>query len=226
MRELLAAHANAERAAGQQHYMKSTLPYRGLTSRELNTALRPVFAEHLLDTPIQWRTTAQTLWDEAAFREERYAAIALLRHRRYRTWARDADPATVAMIRHFIVSGAWWDLVDDIGSHCVGDLLRAQPEVMDPILRTWAHDDDLWLRRTAIISQLGSKEATDTRLLTFAIEGSIADPDFFARKAIGWALRQYGRTDADWVRDFVADHPTLSPLSQREALKWIGAHPC
>ena len=223
IRLVLADGANAERAAGQQRYMKSAMPYRGLTSGELKAALRPVLAEQRLTDRQRWLDTVRTLWDEATFREERYAAIGILRHRHHRTWARDPDPALIALLRHMITTGAWWDLVDDLASHCVGDLLRARPDVMTPALREWASDPDLWLRRTAIISQLGSKDETDTDLLTEAILGSITDPDFFARKAIGWALRQHARTDPDWVTGFVEEHPELSPLSRKEAMKWIGS---
>ena len=75
----------------------------------------------------------------------------------------------------------------------------------------------------AIIAQLGARERTDTDLLGYTIEGSLDDPDFFARKAIGWALREYSKTDEAWVRRFVAGH-ALSPLSRREALKWLAGH--
>lgn len=219
---VLAAGANADRAAGQQRYMNSSMPYRGLTSGELKAALRPVLADHRIETPDVWRATIKSLWDEAAFREERYAAIAVLRHRFYRAWARDPDPETIGLLRHLIISGAWWDLVDEVASHGVGDLLRSAPDEMTPVLLAWAHDPDLWLRRTAIISQLGSRDSTDTDLLTTAILGSIDDSDFFARKAIGWALRQYARTDPEWVIAFVRAHSdALSPLSRREALKHL-----
>ncbi|MFV0405658.1 MAG: DNA alkylation repair protein [Propioniciclava sp.] len=217
IRDALAAGANPERAAGQQRYMKSAMPFRGLTAPELTLALHPILAaERLPDAPT-WRSTAQTLWDEAGYREERYAAIAVLRHRSYREWARDPQPELVTLLRHLIVTGAWWDLVDVLASHCVGNLLRARPDVMTPLLRQWAVDPDLWLRRTAILSQLSSKQTTDTALLRDAIAGSTDDPDFFARKAIGWALREFSKTDADWVRRYLTQHPELSPLSQREA---------
>lgn len=89
------------------------------------------------------------------------------------------------------------------------------------MLRTWARAPDRWLRRTAVICQLGAKDGTDLELLTEAIEANLDDGDFFLRKGIGWALRQYARTDPDWVRSFVAAHPALSPLSRKEALKHL-----
>ena len=89
------------------------------------------------------------------------------------------------------------------------------------MLRTWARAPDRWLRRTAVICQLGAKDGTDLELLTEAIEANLDDGDFFLRKGIGWALRQHARTDPDWVRSFVAAHPALSPLSRKEALKHL-----
>ena len=87
-------------------------------------------------------------------------------------------------------------------------------------MRRWARDPDRWRRRTAVICQIGAKDRVDTALLTDAIEANAADPDFFLRKGIGWALRQHARLDPDWVRTFTASHD-LSPLSRSEALKHL-----
>ncbi len=121
-----------------------------------------------------------------------------------------------------IVTGAWWDHVDGI-SERIGALLLAHRPVLEPVIREWSTDPDRWLRRSSIISQLALKERTDVALLTDVIAANLADREFFIRKAIGWALRQYARTDPDWVRAFVADHQdALSPLSRREAMKHLG----
>ena len=106
-------------------------------------------------------------------------------------------------------------------SRLVGPALRADPAAVTPVLRTWARASDRWLRRTAVICQLGAKHGTDLALLTEAIEANLDDSDFFLRKGIGWALRQHVRTDAEWVRAFVATHPALSPLSRKEALRHL-----
>jgi 3-methyladenine DNA glycosylase AlkD len=129
----------------------------------------------------------------------------------------------VPLLRHWIVTGAWWDFTDEIASRRIGLLLRADPGHVGPVMREWSTDPDRWLRRTSVICQLGSGPATDTALLTAAIEANLDDPDFFLRKGIRWALRQHARTDPAWVRTFVARHPGLSPLSRREALRVIGA---
>ena len=68
------------------------------------------------------------------------------------------------------------------------------------MIRGWATDDDLWLRRTAVICQVGHKADTDPDLLRLAIEANVDDTTFWLRKAIGWALRDHARTDPDWVR--------------------------
>ncbi len=118
-----------------------------------------------------------------------------------------------------IVTGAWWDYVDEL-AHRAGDLLAGSPAEVRPVLLTWAGSHDTWLRRAAIIGQLGRREQTDLELLTAAIEAALGESEFFLRKAIGWALRDYARTDPDWVRSF-ADTRELSPLSRREALKHL-----
>ena len=88
-------------------------------------------------------------------------------------------------------------------------------------MRRWSRDDDLWRRRSAILCQLTFKARTDLDLLYACIEANLDDSDFFLRKGIGWALRQHARTDPEWVREFVATHPALSPLSRKEALRHL-----
>ncbi len=121
--------------------------------------------------------------------------------------------------RHHVVTGAWWDHVDET-AHRISDLVDTHHDELDPVLREWSADDVLWLRRVAIIGQLGLRDRVDLYLLADIIEPNRADPEFFIRKAIGWALREVARWNPAWVRDYV-DSNELSPLSRREALKHL-----
>jgi 3-methyladenine DNA glycosylase AlkD len=126
------------------------------------------------------------------------------------------------MFEEMIVTGAWWDFVDVIASHQLGDILRAEPRRMKPLMRRWSTDRDMWKRRAAILCQLGLRRETDLDLLYACIEPSLESKEFFLRKAIGWALRQYAWTDPREVRRYVtANRERLSPLSVREAMKNI-----
>lgn len=222
VRAALEQQADPVRAAGQQRHMKSALPYFGLTSPQLKAALGPLLRDPALsmESRDQWVATIRALWDGATHREQWYAAIALARHRPYRAWVdSDAMPLWESLIR----SGAWWDVVDDIATHLVRDTVLATPPVEGLRMLGWAAADSLWVRRAAIICQVGAGARLDHSLLADVIEPNIDDRDFFSRKAIGWALRDHGRHDPDWVLAFVAAHPDLSGLSRREALKHLGA---
>ena len=200
-----------------QAYMKSEMPYRGVQSVPLRQAVRPLFITHRLESFEEWRDTVLALWRQARYREERYAALELIGHSSSRAFeSLDALP----IYEEMIVSGAWWDFVDSMASHQIGGLLRQYPREMRPILRGWAKGDDIWKRRAAILAQLGFKKGTDCRLLYDCIRPSLGRPEFFLRKGIGWALREYSKTDAAEVRRYVRQHESqLSPLSIREALK-------
>ena len=124
------------------------------------------------------------------------------------------------MYEEMITSGAWWDFVDAIATHQLGELLRKHPAEMSAILRQWAAGEDIWKRRSAILAQISFKGDTDLKLLYDCIEPSLGASEFFLRKGIGWALRQYAWTDPAEVIRFVRRHEArLSPLSKREALK-------
>jgi 3-methyladenine DNA glycosylase AlkD len=219
VRGALAAAGDPQVAAQQRAYMKSAMPYFGLPAPRLKAELRPLLRDWQPADEGQWAGTVRTLWDEASHREEWYAAIAVARHRRARAWL---EPASLDLWEHLIVTGAWWDVVDDVATHLVGDVLAGHRSAATPVVRAWATDDDLWLRRTAVICQIGHKTDTDLELLRHAIGANVDDPTFWLRKAIGWALRQHARTDPEWVRaevDRLGER--LSGLSRKEALKHL-----
>ncbi|MEU5694429.1 DNA alkylation repair protein [Actinosynnema sp. NPDC020468] len=216
IRRALADAADPAKAPEMQRYMKSEMPFRGVPKPERAAVLRAVFAAHPLATPAEVVDVVSTLWRDAAYREERYAATALLD--RYARWR---EPGLVPLLEELITTGAWWDHVDELASRHVGPLLRGWPDELVPVVRAWSRHEDRWLRRTSVICQLGSKGDTDTDLLAECVEANQDDPDFFLRKGIGWALRQHARVDPGWVLAFVDAHPGLSPLSRREALKHL-----
>jgi len=221
LRVELGAAGDPVRAAGQRDYMKSTMPFQGLSAPELKALLRPYLAAYSPASRAAWDATVRELWDAATHREERYAALALTRHRSARAWQ---DVGTLDLYRHLVVTGAWWDLVDETASHLVGGVLADHRADATPVISAWARDDDLWLRRTAVLAQLRHKRDTDLALLADAVEANLDERSFWLRKAIGWALRDQARTDPDWVRERVgAWGDRLSPLSRREALKHLGA---
>lgn len=207
--------AEPGRAEAMRAYMKSSMPFLGVRAVPRRAALRRVFAEHRLESAPEWRRAVLGLWREAEYREERYAAIELSGHHLYRDYQ---TLYTVPMYEEMIVSGAWWDLVDELATHRIGGLLAAFPDTMRPLMLEWAHDGDLWKRRTAILCQNRFKQRTDTALLYACIEPSLSDNDFFARKAIGWALREYAKTSPAEVIRYV-NAKGITGLSRREALK-------
>ena len=230
VRAALEKAADPVKAPQMQAYMKSTMPYRGVSAPEQKVIWRQIFPAHALSSRKEWERVALTLWRGASFREERYAAVALTG---LRSFAAYRTMASIPMFEEMIVSGAWWDFVDAIAGRQLGDILRTDPVRMSKLMRRWARDPNMWKRRAAILCQLGFKRETDLTLLYDCIEPNLGDNhstrgtrsslmarEFFIRKAIGWALRQYAWTDPREVKRYVkANRDRLSGLSVREALK-------
>jgi 3-methyladenine DNA glycosylase AlkD len=216
------------RATGQQAYMKSAMPYHGVRNPQVRAIAKEVFASYELD-PLGdgelWRSDIIAIWRGAKYREERYAAIELAQLRKARELHRMEALGT---FEELIVTGAWWDYVDSLAAHDLSMILRnegrtstsPQKNQMRRAMLSWSKCDDIWKRRSAILCQLPLKKGTDLELLYAAIEPSLGRKEFWLRKAIGWALREYAKTDPDEVARYVqANASRLSPLSQREALK-------
>jgi len=217
VRDALRAAGDPEKAGPMQAYMKSKMPFLGVQRPVLTKALSPLFKAHLISEVARWRATVSTLFLEAEHREERYAALALMGRARYRSWLNvDALP----LCETLIVEGDWWDIVDDVATRKVSVVLAGNRADVTPRLRVWAASRNRWLRRTSILAQLKHKTETDRGLLGYAIERNLDDDDFFLRKGIGWALREYAKSAPDWVEAFVETHrDRLSSLSRREALR-------
>ena len=210
--------ADPARAAGAQAYMKSSLPSLGVRVPEVRHIAARAAREFPPASAGQLRATVLELWRSSTFREERYAAIDLTAHR---VLAGDLDMLPV--YEEIIRTGAWWDFADGVSGRICG-LLSSHPGEMSKVLRQWSRDPDLWIRRAAITSQLRAKKTTDPELLAAVIEPNLADREFFIRKAIGWALREYAKTAPEWVEGFVARHKAdMSPLSRKEALRRLTA---
>lgn len=214
IRAALTDQADARRGAGAQAYMKSALPSLGVRVPEVRRLTVAAAAAHPFETPQDLRATVLELWREATVREERYAAIDLTGLKMVA-----ADLAMLPVYEEIIRTGAWWDFVDGVAPR-LGVLLQAHRPAMTEVLGRWSTDSDFWIRRVSITAQLKAKDQTDRRLLREVLEANLADSEFFIRKAIGWALREFAKTDPEWVRTFVTDHgDRISPLSRREAVR-------
>jgi 3-methyladenine DNA glycosylase AlkD len=217
LRQALQHAGDPVRAPVMQAYMKSAMPYHGVPTPLLRQVCKTAFADVQFATASHWQAQVLGLWRDARFREERYAALYLAGDKRGRPFQ---TLSAMKVYDELIVTGAWWDYVDDIASHRVGPILRDYPAPMRRKMLSWSKSNNLWKRRTAIICQLGFKAETDLGLLYACIEPSLGSQEFFLQKAIGWALRQYAWTDGAEIKKYVRLNRTrLSALSCREALK-------
>lgn len=202
-----------------QAYMKSAMPYLGVPAPEVRRVCKTLFSDMKYTDAAAWREDVLQIWRNAEFREEYYAAIELSVLRSARAFQ---TMAALPMYREMIISGAWWDTTDAIAPNQLLTVLNADRDAMSDTLRAWAKDDNLWIRRSAILCQMKAKEKMDIALLEDCIAPSIDSKEFFLRKAIGWVLRHYARTNPDYVRRYVADNAQrLSSLTRREALKHL-----
>ncbi|HZN16837.1 MAG TPA: DNA alkylation repair protein [Micromonosporaceae bacterium] len=208
--------ADPARAGPMQAYMRDQFPFLGIPSPLRKSLARQVVAGLPRPAEADLRAVALGCW-ALPEREYQYFACGLLRRH-----ARACSAGFLATARHLLVHRSWWDTVDTLAAHLVGPLVAAHPALV-PALDAWAVDDNRWLVRAALLHQLTYREATDPVRLFRYCTAQAGHPDFFVRKAIGWALREYAKTAPAAVRSYVHAHESrLSPLSVREALKRLG----
>ena len=215
-------------AAGQVSYMygkrfqtmrpdmAGAHPFHGVKSAGVRAVEREVRRRFPITTAEQYTGAVLALW-ELPHREEKYLATAVAS--RHRTFIRFEQ---LGLYRRLITEGAWWDLVDSVAPSCVGHVLLSERGAMSPELDRWIDDDDMWIRRAALIAHLKHKERIDEAQLFDHCERRMHESEFFIRKAIGWALRQHARTNPQGVKAFALAHrDEMSGLTFREATKHL-----
>jgi len=197
-------------------YMKTDMPFYGVTKPDRVVVFAEMQRRFAVASRQDYRDAVAELWGQP-HREEKYLAIALARaHPEYQT------VSSVGLYRRLIVEGGWWDLVDEVAVQLVGAVWLRDRERTTPVMRRWIDDAHLWLRRSAVIGQLRHKAATDEALLFEFCLSRAHETEFFIRKAIGWALREYAKTSPESVRAFVDAHQKAwSGLTYREATKHL-----
>jgi len=212
--EDLAALKDEEQAAAMSAYMRGLFPFLGVPSpmrkqvvRRYNKAAKSLDRSEL-------RSELDALWDQNE-REYQYAAIDLYIARKSEMQKEDED-----LITHMIKTKQWWDTVDLLATHLVGELWKNYPDIKNERSQEWLSSEDIWLNRTCLLYQLKYKDSVDTDYLTYAISKVKHKDEFFIQKAIGWALRQYSKVDATYVLDLL-DDMEITGLARREALKHI-----
>lgn len=211
-----AAAADPGRAAQNRAYMRDVAPFLGLTSPVRRGLSRTVLAGVPRPDEADCTAVALRCW-RLPEREYHYFAVDFLR--RNVTYC---SSGFLPVVRYLLTTVPWWDTVDLLAVHVLGGLVAAD-RGLTADMDAWIEDEDRWLVRAALLHQLRYRENTDTERLFGYCARRSGHGDFFVRKAVGWCLREYAKTDPDAVRAFVAGHRTrLAPLSVREALRNIG----
>jgi 3-methyladenine DNA glycosylase AlkD len=207
--------ADPARAAAMAAYMKTEQPFYGVAAPHVHAISREARRCFLLASRTGYEKNVLALWRQPQ-REARYVAIEYAKQRAFLL------PESIPLYERMIREGAWWDFVDDISANLVGQVLLHHRQAVRPVLERWIADPDLWVRRAALLAQLRHKRETDAEQLFEHCLKCAAEREFFIRKAIGWALREYSKTDANAVKAFLRKNRTaLSPVSLREGAKHL-----
>ncbi len=213
MLELFYENKNDESAVPMAKYMKNKFPFLGIKTPERKDLSKDFLKERKKDKEVDWELIF--LLFVLPEREFQYLAISYMDTVKNLFTIKDMDN-----IEKVIKTKSWWDSVDSI-NHIVGYICLKHNKVREKYVNKWVYSDNIWLKRVSILFQLKYKEKTDTEFLAKAILNNSETNEFFVDKAIGWALREYSKTNKKWVREFIDTH-RLSNLSIREGSKYIG----
>ena len=209
----LEARADTARALDMSRYMKNKFPFFGIQAPIRDEICKPYFKKAKKEKKIDW-DFVEYCWQQEK-RECQYVAAHYLKGMQKFLEITDFEK-----LKKLVIKKAWWDTVD-ILDRIIGSLIYRDESLKKEILK-WSVDDNIWLRRVAIDHQLLRKEKTDTDLLEKILVNNLNHTEFFINKAIGWALRDYSKTNPQWVKDFIEKYKNnMASLSIREASKYI-----
>jgi 3-methyladenine DNA glycosylase AlkD len=207
---------NPEDAAAMSKYMRNRFKFFGIKSESRKAIQKDFLSEHKLPEGNNLKELIEIIWNLPQ-RELHYFTMEILEKP-----IKKADDSWMPLLENLISKNSWWDTVDAVASKLIGTYLKKYPEFKDNYPEKWICSDNFWFRRTAVLYQLKYKKDTDFERLKDFILRTAHEKEFFMQKAQGWALREYAKTDAQAVRQFVTDNAIiLSQLTKREALKNI-----
>ncbi|MFI8687781.1 DNA alkylation repair protein [Rossellomorea sp. NPDC077527] len=209
---LLENHHNSDNQEAMEAYMRNQFPFFGIRTPERNALLKDFLKENGKPPIEELPDIVRSLWSMPQ-RECQYIALGLIDKR-----SRYLTKEHLPLLEELIVTKSWWDTIDHIGPNHVGEIYQNEED--DTYLEKWIKADHIWLNRIAILYQLKYKAETDTERLFRYILLHNQSKEFFIQKAIGWALREYSKTNPEAVKDFIASEQ-LAPLSVREGLKHV-----
>lgn len=204
---------NQENAFAMSKYMKNNFSFFGIKTEERRHHFKAILKENQIEVAANARSIVLLLLKKPE-REFHYCAIEIVIKELRGNYKKE----DIQFIEQLITTHSWWDSVDTLAKYVLGAYLMAFPAEIDAVIHRLSHSENMWLNRSALLFQLGYKEKTDFNLLQKICEEHQTSKAFFIQKAIGWALREYAKTNPDVVRDFVLTS-NLKPLSKKEALK-------
>ena len=207
-------HADPKNAFGQAAYMKNHFEFYGINSPIRKSIHRPFFIKTYLPPKEDLEKIIKRLWNKPQ-REYHYFAQELAFK-----YIKQLEKKDILLFEYMVLHNSWWDTIDYIAPKLMGEYFKKFPEERDKWVNKWLSSNHIWLQRSAILFQLKYKENLDTALLSKVIHSLLHSKEFFIQKAIGWVLREYGKTNPKWVVDF-ANCTDLAPLSYREAVRII-----
>lgn len=211
-RERFEEAADTSRAIQQKAYLKNQFEFYGMSMPDRKQLVKKIYVE--FGVPDNEIELAKAMFLQPQ-REFHYTAQELLMKVKKQWRIHHVED-----LEWFITTNSWWDTVDHLASNVAGSFFLKWPEAMEEIILKWNQSGNMWLVRSSIIFQLKYKDQVNKELLEACIVPHASDKEFFIRKAIGWALRQYGRFNPEWVSDFIG-RVQLQPLSLKEAKKYL-----
>jgi 3-methyladenine DNA glycosylase AlkD len=212
IRDTFFALENVENAHWMRQYMRNKYLFIGIKKPEQALVFKDIYKK--FGKTEDWYEVSSELFTMPE-REFQYVAMEYLLKAK-KSW----DPRVPLLVNRWVDEHSWWDVVDVLGPKVLGLYFQRFPTERSVWIPIWMKSPNFWHQRLCILFQLGYKKQTDLTLLSTIILSLNTSKEFFIQKAIGWSLRQYARTDPEWVLNFVDNHP-LMPLSKREALKHL-----
>ena len=211
--EEMIQHKNEEQAQRMSKYMLNKFEYIGIKTPERRKIFKNFFSEYKNEEKIDWEFVNKC-W-ENKYREFQYVAADYLKNMKDKLTIDD-----IPKFKQLIFKKSWWDTIDNLDM-TIGALALKDSNV-NKILLEWSLDENIWLRRIAIDHQLLRKEKTNTELLEKILKNNLGQAEFFINKAIGWALRNYSKTNPERVKNFIEENKEkMAKLSIKEASKYL-----
>jgi len=204
----LREHRNEAKAASYQRFFKEPVNYFGLDHKTMQAYKKDLLAR----VAGNWTIDDAVRYCDAMVKDE-YMESRGIGYQMVAAFVEQAPAGLLVDIKRWLTRTCGnWGLVDNLAPSVLAPLLDLHPTLIPEVV-DWTGSSSLWVRRGAVVAfvPLVTRKKKYQTVAYRIVTRLLDDDEDLIHKAVGWLLREAGKTDAGRLEKFLLDKGSRMP---------------